>query len=63
MPQGYIMPKVKPYSKNSKNGATEKIHGKKVKIGKGAGERVAKKATGAIRGRQAALKDLFPDEG
>ncbi len=54
------MPKVKGYKRN---GTTEKIHGKKVKVGKGAGERVAKKATGAIKGRHAALKDLFPDEG
>ena len=54
------MAKVKtmPYKKN---GSTEKIHGKKVKVGKGAGERVAKKATGAMKGRHAALKDLFPD--
>lgn len=57
------MPRVKPYGKNNKNGTTEKIHGKKVKIGKGAGERVAKKATGAMKGHHAALKDLFPDEG
>lgn len=56
------MPRVKAYGKNNKNG-TAKIHGKKVKIGKGTGERVAKKATGAIKGRHAALKDLFPDEG
>jgi uncharacterized protein with ACT and thioredoxin-like domain len=59
------MPRVKtmPYKKKGKNGSTERIHGKKVKIGKGAGERVAKKATGAIKGRHAALKDLFPDNG
>ena len=57
------MPRVKAYGKNSKNGATEKIHGKKVKVGKGTGEKVAKRATGAIKGRQAALKDLFPDNG
>ena len=57
------MPKVKGYKGKGKNGTTEKIHGKKVKVGKGTGERVARKATGAIRGRHAALKDLFPDEG
>ena len=59
------MAKVKtmPYKKKGKNGTTEKIHGKKVKIGKGAGERVAKKATGAMKGHHAALKELFPDEG
>lgn len=56
------MPKVKAYGKNGKNGATEKIHGKKVKVGKETGKRVAKKATGAMRGRHAALKELFPDE-
>ncbi len=56
------MPKVKGY-KVKKNGTTEKIHGKRVKVGKGAGERVARKATGAMRGHHAALKDLFPDNG
>ena len=39
------MPKIK------KNGTTEKIHGKKVKIGKGVGKRVARKAKGAVLSR------------
>ena len=38
---------------------TAKIHGTKVKVGKGVGKRVAKKATGAIKGRRAAMKKLF----
>lgn len=36
--------------------STEVIHGKKVKIGTGTGERVAKKATSAISSRKARLK-------
>lgn len=48
--------------KNNKNGkSSEIIHGKKVKIGKGLGGKTARKATGAIKGRQAKLKELFPD--
>ncbi len=53
-----VMPKVKAYKKNGKNGTTEKIHGKKVKIGKGVGKRVAKKATGAIAARRAEMEKL-----
>jgi len=45
-----------------KNGSTEVIHGKKVYVGKGTGEKVAKKATGAIKTRNQTLKDLFPDD-
>jgi hypothetical protein len=37
---------------------TTKIHGKKVKIGKGAGKRVAKKATGAIAARNKRMKEM-----
>jgi len=34
--------------KKRKNGTTEKIHGKKVKVGKGVGEKVGKRAKGAM---------------
>lgn len=34
-----------------KNGTTEKIHGKKIKVGKGVGKRVAKRAKGAVMSR------------
>lgn len=37
---------------------TEKIHGKKVYIGTGTGERVGKKASGAIKERKRKMKEL-----
>jgi hypothetical protein len=51
--------------KNNKNGTTERIHGQKVKIGKGLGKQTMKRAKGAVKGyaekREATLKELFPD--
>ncbi|MEE9315541.1 MAG: hypothetical protein V3U97_00340 [bacterium] len=41
----------------NKNGTTEKIHGKKRKIGKGVGERVAKKALSAIEERKRRIRE------
>jgi hypothetical protein len=53
---------------NKKNGdptTHEAIHGKKVNIGKGTGERVGKKATGAAKTRaqrmREELKGVFAD--
>ncbi len=48
------MPKVK-----KKNGSTEKIHGKKVKVGKGTGERVGKRAKSALEIRKALRKKFL----
>jgi hypothetical protein len=44
--------------KKKKNG-TEKIHGKKVKIGKETGKRVAKRATSARLSRKARREKLL----
>lgn len=40
-----------------KSKSTEKIHGKKVKIGKGVGERVGKRARGAVETRKKRVAD------
>ena len=45
--------------KKPKKNGTEKIHGKKVKIGKEVGKRVAKKATSAIKERKARRRALL----
>ncbi len=41
-----------PARPKKRKSTTEKIHGKKVKVGKGVGKRVAKKATSAIKERR-----------
>jgi len=43
--------------KKDKNDTIEKIHGKKVKIGKGVGKRVAKKALSAIEERKRRIRE------
>ena len=43
--------------KKKKNGAIERIHGKKVKIGKGVGERAAKKAVSAVAERKRRMQE------
>lgn len=40
-----------------KNGTVEMIHGKKVKVGKGVGKRVAKKAVSAIAERRRRMQE------
>lgn len=40
-----------------KNGTVEMIHGKKVKVGKGVGKRVAKRAISAIAERKRRLQE------
>ena len=47
--------------KKPKNGSVQKIHGKKVKVGKGVGKRVAKKATSAIKSRKARRAALLKE--
>jgi hypothetical protein len=48
-----------------KNGTKEKIHGKTVKVGKGTGERVGKRAKGAMMSRaekiRRELRGVFAD--
>lgn len=44
-----------------KDSSKEKIHGKKVKIGKGVGKRVAKKAMSAIEERKRRLREELYD--
>ena len=39
------------------NGEAVKVHGKRVKVGKGTGKRVAKKATGAMSERERRMKE------
>ena len=45
--------------KKKKNGTVEKIHGKKVKIGKGVGERAAKRAVEALKEKNRRLRALL----
>jgi len=47
----------KKKKEEEKNGTIEKIHGKKVKIGKGVGERIAKKALSAIEERKRRIRE------
>ena len=41
----------------TRNGKYESIHGKKVKVGKGTGQRTAKKARGAMSERERRMKE------